>query len=231
MDGAVAVADLLPELLDTLPPDRLNLARERLRARVLRIRRGRWAAPTDAGHVHGGIGFLVVEGALLRCVAAAHRTSGELLGPGDVLRPAQDPTIDPPFNTYWRAVADTSLALLDARFAASAAAFPEVAGALVASVTRRAGVVGRQLVIVQSQSVETRIISTLEHLAERWGIVTPEGLVLPEFLSHGTLALLLGARRPSVTSAMVRLAAAGRLERREDGRWLLPASAADERAA
>jgi CRP/FNR family cyclic AMP-dependent transcriptional regulator len=157
-------------------------------------------------------------------VSAAHRTSGELLGSGDIMRPDRYPT-ELEFGTYWRAISDLRVAVLDARFARAAALVPETLPALMASVGRRTGAVGRQLVIVQSQAVETRILATLHYLAERWGRVTPEGLVLPGFLSHGTLALLLGARRPSVTSAMVRLSASGQVVRREDGRWLLPAEA------
>jgi CRP-like cAMP-binding protein len=220
LDEVVEVAELLPDLVDTLPDDRLEVVRRGLRARTMRVRRGRWAAPLDAEMVDGGIGFLVAEGAVMRCVTAAHRTSGELLGPGDVMRPGQD-FGEAPFGTYWRAVVDSRVAVLDARFARAAAAVPEVTGALLASVTRRASTVGRQLVIVQSQSVEVRILATLRQLADRWGIMTTEGIVLPDFLSHGTLALLLGARRPSVTSAMVRLSARGALRRRPDGRWLL----------
>src|SRR3954469_913613 len=90
LDEVVEVTRALPELLDTLPPDRLDVVRRGLRARTLRVRRGRWAAPLDAELIVGGIGFVVVDGALMRCVSAAHRTAGELLGPGDVLQPALD---------------------------------------------------------------------------------------------------------------------------------------------
>ena len=217
----VDVLDVLPDLHDQLGAERLDAARRGLRARSLLIRRGRWDGAQDAPHVRGGLGFLVLDGALMRCVIAAHRTSGELLGPGDLLQPGHDPEGTPPFTVYWRAVADTKVAILDERFTLAAAAVPELTGALVANVTRRATTVARQLVIAQAQSVEVRILSTLRHLADRWGVVSTEGVLLPEFLSHGTLALLLGARRPSVTSAMVRLTARGALRRREDGRWLL----------
>ena len=220
--GEVAeVLDVLPELHDLLSGDRLEAARRGLRARSVLVRRGRWAATEDAPLSESGLGFLVLDGAMMRCVTAAHRTAGELLGPGDLLRPLHDPSDQPPFSVYWRAVTETRLAVLDDRFTRAAAAIPELTGALVANVTRRTSTVGRQLVVVQSQSVEVRILTTLRQLADRWGVVTPDGLVLPEFLSHGTLALLLGARRPSVTSAMVRLSARGALRRREDGRWLL----------
>lgn len=217
------VVEEVPDLLDVIPPDRLPGARRALRARTLLVRKGRWQAAEDAASVREGIGFLVLDGALVRCVQAAHRTSGELLGPGDLLRPDHDVTDEVPFGAYWRAISDVRLAVLDARFARAAAYVPETAPALMASIARRTGALSRQLVIVQSQAVETRVLVTLRYLADRWGVVTPDGLVLPSFLSHGTLALLLGARRPSVTSAMVRLADSGRVVRRDDGRWLLPA--------
>ena len=188
----------------------------------MRLRRGRWDAAHDARLVSDGVGFLVLEGAMIRCVTAGHRTSGELLGPGDVLRPGHDPFDDDDrFTHYYRTISDCSLAVLDGRLTRSAMLVPELVPALITSLTRRTGCLSRQLVIVQSQSVETRILVTLNHLAERWGVMTRDGIVLPEFLSHGTLALLLGARRPSVTSAMVRLSGRGEVERRPDGRWLL----------
>src|SRR4051812_38881210 len=223
-DEVVDVVEGLPDLLDLVAPERLPAARRALRARAMVVRKGRWDAACDADLVEGGIGFLILDGALVRCVSAAHRTSGELLGPGDVMRPDPQPT-ELEFGTYWRAISDLRVAVLDARFTRAAALVPETLPALMASVGRRTGAVGRQLVIVQSQAVETRILATLHYLAERWGWMTADGLVLPGFLSHGTLALLLGARRPSVTSAMVRLAASGQVVRREDGRWLLPAEA------
>ena len=156
---------------------------------------------------------------------AAYEEAQVNLGPGDLLRPDSDVTDELPFGSYWRAISDVRVALLDARFARNAAFVPEALGALVGSALRRTDALSRQLVIVQSQAVENRILVTLDYLADRWGVVTGEGVVLPAFLSHGTLALLLGARRPSVTSAMVRLAAAGVVLRRDDGRWLLPSAA------
>lgn len=217
----VSLVDALPSLLDVLPPERVAAARVALRVRTVRIRRGRWAATLDTGLVDRGIGFLVVRGALIRCVSAAHRTGAELLGPGDVLRPGQDIPVAP-FDAYWRAIVDTQLALLDAPLARAAAAVSELTPALVASVTARTGAVARQLAIVQSQAVEDRIVALMRDLAERWGVATRDGIVLPEFLTHGTLSLLLGARRPSVTSAMVRLDRQGVVHRREDGRYVMP---------
>jgi CRP-like cAMP-binding protein len=222
VDEAVDVVESLPELHDALSLERRVAARRTLRAQVMELRRGRWDALADSQLVEGGAGFLVLEGALIRCVTAAHRTSGELLGPGDILRPCHDPfDCDLQFSTYYRAIDDVRMAVLDSRITHAAMLVPELVPALMTSMTRRSGALSRQLVVVQSQSVEVRILVTLNYLADRWGIMTREGIMLPQFLSHGTLALLLGARRPSVTSAMVRLTSRGELERREDGRWLL----------
>jgi CRP-like cAMP-binding protein len=60
----------------------------------------------------------------------------------------------------------------------------------------------------------------LWQLAGRWGRVTGEGVRLPLPLSHGTLAELVAARRPSVTTALGRLVAEG-VVRDERGGWLL----------
>src|SRR4051795_8444279 len=124
-DEVVDAVEALPDLLDALPPERLPVARRALRARTMLIRKGRWDADRDAALVERGIGFLVLDGALIRCVSAAHRTSGELLGPGDLLRPDYDRPDELPFGLYWRAISDVRVALLDARFARNAVFVPE----------------------------------------------------------------------------------------------------------
>jgi hypothetical protein len=55
--------------------------------------------------------------------------------------------------------------------------------------------------------------------------VLPEGVLVDLPLSHRTLAGMVGARRPSVTTALGRLIAGGALERRTAGEWLLRGAA------
>jgi CRP-like cAMP-binding protein len=193
----------------------------RMRAATIRLRTGRWAAVQDAALVEGGIGFVVVAGALLRCVTAGHRTSAELLGPGDLLRPKQDLAAGPPFSTYWRVVEETELAVLDAGFTHRSMGAMALQPALVASIARRTETVARQLVIKQFKAVDQRVVLLLQLLGERWGRVGSEGILLPAFVSHGVISLLLGARRPSVTAAVTRLTRQQALRRRPDGRWVL----------
>jgi hypothetical protein len=69
--------------------------------------------------------------------------------------------------------------------------------------------------------VEDRLLGVLWLLAERWGRVGGDGVRLPLPLTHRTLAQLVGAQRPSVTSGIGALEDGGRLARLEGGGWLL----------
>jgi CRP/FNR family cyclic AMP-dependent transcriptional regulator len=62
---------------------------------------------------------------------------------------------------------------------------------------------------------------TLWHLAERWGRVHTDGIVVPLPLRHQRLADLVGAQRQSVTTAMGSLTRNGSISRRRDGNWVL----------
>jgi CRP/FNR family transcriptional regulator, cyclic AMP receptor protein len=75
--------------------------------------------------------------------------------------------------------------------------------------------------IAQLNSVRRRLIALFWHLAERWGRMTADGIVVPLTLSHRLLGELVGARRPTVSAALAALAHEGRLVRRESGDWLL----------
>jgi hypothetical protein len=51
--------------------------------------------------------------------------------------------------------------------------------------------------------------------------MTPDGVALPMTLSHRMLGQLVGARRPTVSTALSELAKEDELHRRDDGTWLL----------
>ena len=68
-------------------------------------------------------------------------------------------------------------------------------------------------------------------LAERWGRVVPGGVLVSLRLSHRTLAGMVGARRPSVTTALGQLMARGEIERRADGEWILRGDPPERRRA
>ena len=121
----------------------------------------------------------------------------------------------------WTALEETRVAWLDSPFAVAVRRWPELGAALLERSERRFERLAITQAIGQLTRVEDRVLTLLWHLAERWGRMTPAGVVLPVKLTHRVIARLVGARRPSVTTAIGSLERSGRLERREDGAWLL----------
>src|SRR5205085_10002328 len=74
--------------------------------------------------------------------------------------------------------------------------------------------------VTQLKRIDDRVLAMLWHLAERWGHVATDGIVVVELsLTHRALGRLVGAQRPSVTTALGTLARGGLLDRTEDGAW------------
>jgi len=118
----------------------------------------------------------------------------------------------------------TRLAVLDHGLVLRMTPWPALGLELFARGTRRAHSLAVALAIAHHPRVDDRLLLTLWHLAERWGRVGAEGVVVPLPLSHQRLADLVGAHRPSVTTAIGDLSRSGALRRRDDGTWILHGS-------
>jgi CRP-like cAMP-binding protein len=219
--GSVQLLEVDPDLAHDLDPRRAREAAQRLYARLTEIPRGRWVPETDAGN--RPIALLVLDGLLLREATVGDHPAAELLGPGDVVRAWDDDEQEEllPRTVGWTALAPTRVAVIDRGLAVRAAQWPEVFAALLDRAARRA----ERLVVLQAIAhltrVDDRLLALLWCLAERWGRVVPDGVVVSLRLSHRTLAGMVGARRPSVTTALGQLMARGEIERRDDGEWVL----------
>jgi CRP/FNR family transcriptional regulator, cyclic AMP receptor protein len=193
-------------------------------ARVLRLPTGAWPASSEAAAARGGIGLFVLGGLLLRRVGMHGRYGAELLGPGDLLRPWQHDgegaTGTLAFETAWRIVAPTRLAVLDVRWAARMAPWSRVGAELAGRALERSLRLVVSMAIVQQPKLDIRLWLLFWELADRYGRVHPDGVHLDLPLTHETLSHLAAARRPSVSGALTRLAADGRV-RREGRAWVL----------
>jgi CRP/FNR family cyclic AMP-dependent transcriptional regulator len=226
--GAVAILDVDPDLADGLSEPERQEAGRHLVAPSIELPAGPWE-PNELGRqCAGSLGVLVLQGVLSRTVTLAGRTTGELVGVGDVLRPWEVDEAQPPvaYAVHWTAHTPVRLALLDRRLIGTAARWPSVLGVLSYRAVRRSRELALQLGLSQVPRVEGRLLLLFWRLAQRWGRVTPEGIVVPLKLTHETLGALVAARRPSVTSALGRLADAGLLRRGDSG-WVLDRSAED----
>jgi CRP/FNR family transcriptional regulator, cyclic AMP receptor protein len=215
--------DLDPDLGQFLDGPRLDDARRQLLVRVRRIATGPWntarLSVADAGH----LGLLVLDGVLSREVLAADVISTELIGPGELLRPwqiAPDPALLR-VSARWSVLADTRVAVLDRRLTSQLGAFPEIMSLLVERMTARTQRLAVTQAISQLNRVDQRLLTLFWHLAERWGRMTSNGVAIPLTLSHRMLSQLVGARRPTVSTALGELARAGEVIRLDDGSWLL----------
>jgi CRP/FNR family cyclic AMP-dependent transcriptional regulator len=224
-DGLHArVLDRDPELAHGLAADDFALASRHLVARTSPLEPGEWTAPWGADDdPDGSIGALVLDGLLLRVQRIGNVASAELLGSGDVLRPwlTGHEGSSLPASARWQVLQPTTVAILDRRFTVAAGRWPEVVTALIERSVQRARLLAFQMAIANVRRIDARLLLLLWRLADRWGRVTSEGVVVPLRLTHGWLANLVGAQRPSVTTALGNLAGAGRVERLEDGSWLL----------
>jgi CRP-like cAMP-binding protein len=175
----------------------------------------------EAGPEH--IGLLVLRGLMTRELALSDNVSAELLGPGDLVRPwqAAGPERLVPYEVRWTALERTELAVLDRRFAAALTRYPQVNAMLIDRLTERSQRLSLMQSISQLNGVDRRLLTLFWHLAERWGRVTPAGVVVPVAVPHRVLAQLVGARRPTVSSALSRLAHGGEVLREPDAGWVL----------
>jgi CRP/FNR family transcriptional regulator, cyclic AMP receptor protein len=208
-----------PDLARYLPPDDVRALGATLETEVIELAPGPWTppqAPPETGH----LGYLLLEGLMIRRVSVDGSRSGELLNRGDVLRPwVEDPISF--CDADWQVVEPARLAVLDRAISEKLCARPELNAALMDKQMERARSLSINAATENVRGLEKRLVVLFWHLAERWGHREGGTVVVPLRLTHETLSLLVGARRPSVTTALRGLSHSGTLTRDESGRWLL----------
>ena len=178
-----------------------------------------WGPSDPTGH----LGLMVVEGLLLREVRVLGTYSAELLARGDILRPWDtdgEVELPVPAEISWTALEPVSVAVLDEGFIRRAGTWPAVISGLASRAVVRTMSMALNHAITNLTRVDMRLLLLFWHLASRWGRVRTDMIAVPLPLSHATLAKLVGAARPSVTTAIGSLGERDLL-RREDGVWLL----------
>lgn len=220
-DAFCSILEEEPDLAEGLSPEDRRAAIRAFRAPVITVGRPRWEPPEyDPERTYG---LLVLSGLLGRRVKVGPAAGMELLSCGDILRPWDEPTLwgmIPP-ELDWRVFRPTRLAVLDERITALIGRRPELVVNFSGRLLRRARSVAYLMAISHQTRVEDKLLATLWHLASNWGRVTTEGVSIPFRLTHEVLGEILGAQRPSVTTALRRLQAAGQVKRGRDGGYVL----------
>jgi CRP/FNR family transcriptional regulator, cyclic AMP receptor protein len=221
--GRIAVLDWDPDLAEDLPEPQRVLAGRQILAGVLEYPAGPWQAGPDDFDGTASLGLLVIEGLMAREVTVGDYTCAELLGPGDLIQPwlriGQEQSVATEVD--WDIVEPAVLAVLDRGFCERVARWPEVQAAVARRLMQRTHWLAFHLAVCGLRRVDDRLLSVLWHFADRWGTVTPDGVRLDLRLTHELLAAVTGTRRPSVTTALRRLAELGCVRSLPRSRWLL----------
>jgi len=222
----VDLVDAWPETAGLVPSADLALARRALVARVIT------ATDEDlfellARRAPGGLTLFVVEGVVRKVTSFAGRSALELLGPGDLLAPPLTAArqVESPAVSRYMAHGLASVAVLDDRFRRAARRWPGLFDCLHECLDHQTHRASRHLAILHLPRVEDRIVALFADLAERFGRMTPDGIVIDLALTHQVIGDLVASRRPTVSIALQTLAADGVVQRLDDGRWHLAAGA------
>ena len=211
--GRIALLDVDPDLAGGKSGAELAAIRDRLTAPVYRLPVGALPEPPVRKR-DSHLGFLMLKGLLLYEVTACGRATAELLGPGDLIRPwdgERSSTL--PTEARWTVLEQTLLADLGSAASSRFSDNSDVFQALVKRCADRSEAVAIQRSITAHVRVDVRVLAFLWHLADRFGVVVPGAVKLDIPLTHAVLARLIGARRPTVTTALQRLIQLGYLRR------------------
>jgi CRP/FNR family cyclic AMP-dependent transcriptional regulator len=231
--AAVSVLAADPDLAADLDPAERARAEHAIRAPSVRLASGPWEPERDLDWSPGpgDLGLLVLDGLLVRGLDLHGAACAEVIGAGDVIRPWEtrpDATLQR--NAHWDVAAPAHLAILDRRALALIGRWPEIVAKLSERSIQRSHGLAFHLAICGLPRVDLRLIAVLWNLADRWGRVTPNGVVLPLPLTHRVLGQLIAVRRPSVTTHLGQLREQGLVVPRPEGGWLLGGDPPEELA-
>ena len=221
--AGVRVLDADPDLAEVLDEEEFEEARYSLVAPAITLGKGDWCPRQAVPGRHGHLGVLVTEGVLCREVVIGDSVCAELVGPGDLLRPwdGAGTNVLLSSDVRWHVVEDARLAILGRGFATVAARWPALTSALVARAVSRAHALALSATISCTTGLETRLLRLFWHLADRWGRVRSDGVVVPVPMTQELIGRLIGARRPSVSTALKRLEHEAMVTRLHGDGWLL----------
>lgn len=223
----ISLLEADPALGAQLTPEQLTQARRLILPKAV-LEPGAWAIDwLDQGiGVKGEIrAFLVLTGAVTIELEIAEHVCTRLITSGELLLLPGSREDSIPVRTGWAVLQRAELVILDDRLLIIAARWP----ALMAAILKRAGEQIRHALLQQAISqlprVEDRLLALFWSVADRHGIVRPDGVWVSLPATHATLAQMIGARRPTVSLGLKRLQDQRLLSPQDDGWLIAPDSA------
>jgi CRP-like cAMP-binding protein len=207
-------------LRDAIPTDELAFAQRVVVAPRRDLQPGPWSPQTLVGDSARPFAALLIRGVVTHETVLAGRRTANLLGPGDVFRPWRSIETALPCTSRWTCPT-TAVAVLDERFLIAARRWPGLSAVIHERLAEQLDGCALRTAILGLPRVEQRILALFWQLADRWGPVRPEGVVVRLALTHAVVGHLVGARRSTVTLALKALAEDPLLRRSGNGTWTL----------
>jgi CRP/FNR family transcriptional regulator, cyclic AMP receptor protein len=213
---AVPLRDALPELAAAGAEGDLRIVAEWVPAGAFR--------PEQVAGTTGAV-VVLVSGLVARTMTLEDGSAAELLGPGALLSPPgsgeQEQLGLPGYHVRFEALETSRVGIVGPELLAGLAGRPDLVGALLAGCGRHDAERAAMRAICRLTGIDRRLLALFRLLAARQGRSTPDGVAVPVAIPHRLLAELVGARRPTVTTALRALRHSGELRRLDDGTWLL----------
>lgn len=219
----VSLLELDPGLGSRLGEDQRAQARRHACLATIELRTGRWeldelrADEAVRGEVRG---FLLLSGALAAEVAIVGRMCTRLFVPQELVLLDGSDTGSIPAKWGWSVLETAQIAVLDDRLLVIARHWPLLLSALLERAGQETRYALLQQAISQLPRVEHRLLALLWSIADRRGVVRPDGVWVSLPLTHETIARMIGARRPTVSLGL-RALVNQRLVRAEKDGWLI----------
>ena len=218
--GRVRVLEVDEELGRDVPGPQRGSVAHAAQAEVLTLEPGPW---NPGARGLPAAGFLTLEGCITREVSVlGHEMAVDFFAHGDLVRPAEEqPLISVASDTSWVVLERARLAVLDSEFLASVQPWPQIVAVLLRRQERRTDWLAHVLAVSHLPRVQLRVLVLFWLFADRWGRRRGNEVAVPIPLTHVNIARLIGARRPTVTSAINELIQDGRIAPAGNGHWLL----------
>jgi len=210
----------LPEILASVPGDDRLLAERTLIVPLVSARDADLADVLST-QIPGAFDFLIIDGVVLKETTLAGRPALELLGQGDLLAPPLTPArqLESRAVSRYLAQGQVSLAAIEDGFREAAQRWPGIADFLHDRRARQTHHASMHLAMLHLPRIHDRLIALFADLAERFGQMTADGILIDLPLTHEIIGGLVASRRPTVTLALQQLASNGLIARLEGHRW------------
>jgi CRP/FNR family transcriptional regulator, cyclic AMP receptor protein len=219
--ATVALLRVDAGLREAVPDDELAFAERVVTASHHEVEPGAWPPDALVGDGPRPFAALLLSGLVIHEIALGGRCHANLVGPGDLFRPwcSVDPVL--PCASRWSSTSGASIAVLDDRFLTAARRWPGLSAAIHERLADQLDSAAVRTAILGLPRVDARVLALFWQLADRWGVVRPEGVVIRLALTHALIGMLVGAQRPTVSLALHALADDGLLRRTAPDAWTL----------